>query len=360
MTNFITIIISVLLERVNIMYKKLMMFVCIALLVLISIVGCRSYSTLDRIIFDKGSSTFLILPNNSYKSEEVVSITDVLNKATIVAPTLINLVNTEKDYVKFKTTYNRFNKMYTRLVKKAYDNLEQRDILFSFAVGYALADSVLTDDSCFELFPQETRKKLETYSGMSFAEYAFVHSFWTAFHYLVRTDSTERLNIPWTGVPLGSGFDASAGFIQITISSLLIPKIIVGELSLSPCDNIFYSDNDLFESLLLKSLLKNDLKSGLSKQDYTNKFLEIGFINHFTSFDIISRNIESVLLGDLFSAMINYCVIPASYGINMDLHKTYYPIIIQCWKEVIGGPTDIESHIDWDVKRSTQSNDLIQ
>jgi len=307
-------------------------------IVLVITVGCGAVCSLSGVGFDEETGSFVELSvddsGSGLPDERVVA----LNSALDVAPGLAGLISGGDGLDRFKAGYVGFCEEYSGLIRKAYRGVSDHDILFCYAVGYALADSVLMDDTDCVLFAKETRERLEDYSGMSFADYVLVHSFWTAYQYLVRTDVAEWLSIPWSGDPLGSGLDAPAGMIQIVQTTLEMP---VAMLEASPKQKTMFYSTTKFNNYTWKYtrdlLLENGLSYGLSISDYSSHFLEVGLIHHFMTLNIEDVSYDSMVLGDLFTTSTDYMAEVANAISGMNAGDWQIMTQVALWSAIVGG-----------------------
>jgi hypothetical protein len=318
--------------------KKHFLFTYVLSIVLVITVGCGAVCSLSGVGFEAETGSFVELSaddsGGGLPDERVVA----LNSALDVAPGLAGLISGGDGLDRFKAGYVGFCEEYSGLIRKAYRGVSDHDILFCYAVGYALADSVLMDDTDCVLFAKETRERLEDYSGMSFADYVLVHSFWTAYQYLVRTDIADWLSIPWSGDPLGSGLDAPAGIIQIAQTTLEMP---VAMLEASPKQKTMFYITTEFDKDTWKYtrdlLLENGLSYGLSISDYSSHFLEVGLIHHFMTLNIEDVRYDMVVLGDLFTTSKDYMLSGAD-ALN-ELYGGQWQTMTNntLWSLIIGG-----------------------
>jgi hypothetical protein len=283
--------------------------------------GCSVFNTSDLCFKNNPKPHFELTASSENTSSS--AIVSSLNDALSEAPHLVQLLSEDDGDIVFINTLGEFKSRYSKLFFRMYPSAEPSDFYYSFTVGYALTKEIIKDKV---LFNEEARTILEDYSGYSFEEYALMSGFWVAYHYMKRNSVTdldqnnntkhtlsERLDIPFSGEPLGSGLDAKAGLLQLAKASLLQIKVVTPTI-----ETMFYYEDDTWD-MLRDNLLNAGLSSGLTVGDFKNKFLEVGLINHYQSDVLIDNQNKELLLGDIhmifreYSNLIEKAVLDADW-----------------------------------------------
>ena len=324
------------------MKKLLIVLALCCVLVTISCSNTDRTCDMDTIQFDTESGRFLSDGNNNDNTQNL----QVLNKALLYASPLENNLSNGDGFEIFRESYNNFISGYSKLIMKAYPNTNCSDILFSFAVGYSVSESIAND---IDTFDAKSRKDLTNYSGIGFSEYVLIHSFWVTFHYL--NGNNTKTAIPFEGNKLRTGLNVRPGIIQIAKASLKMVEIIANEGKNTPGYRLLYFEDDRLFKNTITFLEDGGLSSQISRKLCYNRFLEVGLVNQFVCQNILKKENKNILLGDIFTTTNNYF-----YNASSVLGKAKSGQLLNSmqdlfWNRIVGGEINIDFYNDWSIKR---------